>query len=662
MRIRIALVALLALVAVPQFALAQAARTGPTFRIGGTTSPVILPDVAYDSIHDRYLVVSGNGFIEGQLLNGAGAKLAAFPIALGSLAGGYSQTPRVAFSPDLNGGAGGYFVTWHESVGSVAQPRGKMLSTDGAALTGDIVLAPESVAPGTGSHWVMGAAVAYSTVSKEFLVTWMGGYLTSQDIRFTRVNLAGAVLQATVAITGGPDWERDPSVAYNPAQDEFYIVYAGYLDAGGFGYVNGQRIKAGTGALIGGPRTFIQSAATLIPSVEWSSASGQYVVVWYNRSSGAAAFYGITLGGDGAPVSNVRLVSTRYFAYDALDVAYNRGSNDFLLVTHGAGLQDYEDAAVSLNADGSPFDNGFILTNTPDVRAVVAGDGNFNPRVVGTGDRKYLTVTASKFQAIHGQFATSSASGGGGGQPPPPPPPVVSNPKMYLDVPGPNATVQTSFAVAGWAVDLGAQSGTGVATVHVWATPVGGGSPVFLGAANMGVTRPDIANYYGNSGYAGAGFGLSASLPVGTYDITAYAFSTVANAFNNQSSARVTVVPPISNPKMYVDSPAQNQTITQFFTISGWAVDLGAPAGCGVSVLHAWAYPVAGGSPVFVGAVAPNQWRSDVAAFFGQNRFGGSGYILQGSLPPGDYFLVVFAFSTVTGTFNQAAVVRIRVV
>src|SRR4029453_7271842 len=172
-----------------------------------------------------------------------------------------------------------------------------------------------------------------------------------------------------------------------------------------------------------------------------------------NRSSGAAAFYGITLGGDGTPVSTVRVVSTRYFAYDALDVAYNRGSNDFLLVTHGAGAQDYEDAAVSLNADGSPYDNGFILTNTPDVRPVVAGDGNFNPRVIGTGDRKYLTVTSSKFQAIHGQFATSTATGGGGPPPPTPPPPAaVSNPRIYLDVPGPNATVQTSFAVAGWAV------------------------------------------------------------------------------------------------------------------------------------------------------------------------------------------------------------------
>jgi hypothetical protein len=665
MRIRIALVALLAVVAVPQFASAQASRTGPTFRIGGTTNPVILPDVAYDPIHDRYLVVSGNGFIEGQLLDGAGNKLTSFPVALGSLIGGYTQTPRVAFSPDLNGGAGGYLVTWHESVGPIAQVRGKMVSTDGNALTGDIVLAPEAGAPGTGSYWVMGAAVAYSTTSKEFLVTWMGGYQTTQDIRYMRVNLAGQLLQATVAITGGVDWERDPCVTYNPVLDEFYIVYAGYLDAGHFGYVNGQRIKAGTGALVGGPATFIQAAATLIPAVEWNSTTSQYVVAWYNRTSSAAAFYGLTLNSDGTAASSVRVVSSRYVAYDALDVAYNRSSNDFLLVTHGAGLQDYEDAAVSLNGDGSPYDNGFILTNTPDVRPVVAGDGNFNPRVIGTGDRKYLAVTSSKFAAIHGQFATSSASGGAPAPGPVPAPAPISNPKMYLDLPGPNTTVQTSFAVAGWAVDLGTTAGTGIAAIHIWARPVGGGSPIFLGAANMGVMRTDISSYYANWNYAGAGFSLSASLPVGTYDITAYAFSTVAGAFNQTATVRITVVPPISNPKMYVDGPAQNQTVTQFFGVGGWAVDLAASSGCGVSAIHVWAYPVAGGSPVFVGATTaggPGGWRPDVAAYFGDSRFGASGYYLQGTLPPGEYNLVVFAFSTVAGTFNQAAVIRIRVV
>ncbi len=323
-----ALLPLLAALVAPAPAVAQVSRSGPTFMIGGSTSPIMLPDVAHDTLHDRYLVVSGNGFIEGQLLNSAGARISVFPVV--QTPGGYSQNPRVQFSPHVNGGAGGYLVTWHESVGPVAQVRGKILSHDGGALTGDIIIAPEAAAAGTGSNWTMGAAIAYSSVSREFLVAYMGGYQSTQDIRFNRVNIAGTVLQAPAALTAGVEWERDPSVAYNPAQDEFYVVYGGFSDTGGFGYVSGQRIKAGTGAVLGNATMFIQSAATLIPHVEFNTSTGIYNVVWYNRTRTAAAFYGVSVrGSDGAVVSDVRLVSSYYYAYDALDFSYNAASNDF---------------------------------------------------------------------------------------------------------------------------------------------------------------------------------------------------------------------------------------------------------------------------------------------------------------------------------------------
>ena len=326
------------------------------------------------------------------------------------------------------------------------------------------------------------------------------------------MNIAGAVLQFPVAITGGPDWERDPSVAYNPVQNEFYITYGGYLDAGHFGYVNGQRIRAGTGDLVGGPTTFIQSAATMIPHVEYNSARQEYLVAWYNNSGGGAAFYGVSVrGSDGAVIGGVRLISSRYFAYDALDIAYNAGSGDFLLVTHGAGVQDYEDAAIPINADGSPYDNGFILTNTPDVRAVVKGDGNYNPRIVASAATgRYLTVTASKFAAIHGQFATSSASNCGSScPPPPPPPPAPSRPVMSLDVPAHGQSVSGQFAVAGWSLDLSASAGTGVDTVHVWAQSAATGEWIWLGAAGMGVSRPDVGAVYGAQ-FSASGFALLA--------------------------------------------------------------------------------------------------------------------------------------------------------
>lgn len=656
----LALIVVSAAIAAPRVAAAQASRTGPTFAIGGTTSPVILPDVAYDSLHSRYLVVSGNGFIEGHLLDANGARLNRIVVTAGSLAGGYAQTPRAAFSPDLNNGAGGYLVTWHETVGSIAQVRGKLLTADGGALTGDIVIATEATAGGTGSHWVMGAAIAYSTASREFLVTWMGGYFTVQDIRFNRINLSGALLQSPVAITSGVDWERDPSVAYNPAQNEFYITYSGYVDAGGFGYVSGQRIRSGTGELIGGPTRYIQSAATLIPHVEYNVQTGQYLVVWYNRTSGSAAFYGVSVrGSDGAVAGAVRVMSSRYFAYDALDFAYSRDTHDFLLVTHGAGQQEYEDAAVPINPDGTPYDNGFILTNTPDVRAVTAGDGNFNPRVASAANGRHLMVTSSKFAAVHGQFATSGRSSGG--QPPPPPPPPGTQPYISLDVPV-GGNVSSQFAVAGWAVDAGSPSGTGVDAVHVWAFSTANGAATFVGQANLGVSRPDVGALFQSSRFTSSGFGMTGTLPPGTYDINSYARSTLTGQFMAAVTRRITVLAPMSNPQMVIDIPVANQTVTQFFTISGWAVDLGAAVGSGVSGIHVHAFPVSGGASIFVGATTTGIPRPDVGAYFGNARFSPSGYALQANLPPGEYVLVAYGWSDLVRNFNNSAMVRIRVV
>jgi hypothetical protein len=660
---------ILLIAASPAISFAQASRSGPTFALGGGTSPVMLPDVAHDPVNDRYLVVFGNGYIEGHVLNSAGGRISAFVVAEGVRVGGYAQTPRVAWGAGINGGNGGYLVTWHESVGQIAQVRGKILAADGTLLTPDIVIATEAAAPGTGSNWTMGAAVAYSTASQEFLVTWMGGYLTTQDIRFNRVSIGGQVLQPTAAITAGVDWERDPSVAYNPAQNEFYIAYAGYLDAGGFGYVNGQRIQAGTGAALGGPAMFIQTAATLIPSVEYNPATGQYLVSWYNRTSGSAAFYGISVNAaTGAAVGAVRLMSSYYHAYDALDVAYSAATGGFLLVTHGAGSQNWEDAAVPIRADGTPIDNGFILTQTTDVRPLrsnpSSSEGNFNPRVAAGRGGRYLAATASNFAAIHGQFASSSASDPGPG-PGPGPTPTQPDTRMSLDIPVTGSSAMGRVTVAGWAIDLNSSAGSGVDAVHVHAFRVGGGTPIFLGAASV-MPRADVGSAYG-SRFTNGGFTLSAPLPPGTYDVAAYAHSTVTGTFTAVRAARVTVLAAAGNPFMWVDTPTHEQAVGKWpttFDLAGWAIDRSSGSGSGIDGVHLWAYPVAGGSPFWLGECALGIPRPDVAAAFGP-QFLNSGFHravgIPSSVPSGAYDIVVWAHSSVAGSFTNWHVVRVVV-
>jgi hypothetical protein len=115
-------------------------------------------------------------------------------------------------------------------------------------------------------------------------------------------------------------------------------------------------------------------------------------------------------------------------------------------------------------------------------------------------------------------------------------------PQVVIDVPtaGQAETAQP-FMLAGWAADLDAEEGTGIGAVHVWAYPVSGGAPVFVGAADIGGRRPDVAAVHGSQ-FLGASYGLIVnSLAPGTYDLGVFAYSTVTSGFVPGKSVRVTI-------------------------------------------------------------------------------------------------------------------------
>lgn len=112
-------------------------------------------------------------------------------------------------------------------------------------------------------------------------------------------------------------------------------------------------------------------------------------------------------------------------------------------------------------------------------------------------------------------------------------------------------------------------------------------------------------------------------------------------------------------PLVVIDTPSPTAEVTQPFGVAGWAIDLDSGTGTGIDAVHVWAYPVAGGAPIFVGAASYGIARPDVAAVFG-DRFAASGYGLTvDGLAPGTYDLAVFAWSEVTGDFVRARVVRV---
>ena len=71
-------------------------------------------------------------------------------------------------------------------------------------------------------------------------------------------------------------------------------------------------------------------------------------------------------------------------------------------------------------------------------------------------------------------------------------------PQVVIDIPTSQQDVGQPFVLAGWAADLRATEGTGIATLHAWAYPLAGGAPVFLGVTAYGGTRPDVAAVHGD--------------------------------------------------------------------------------------------------------------------------------------------------------------------
>jgi hypothetical protein len=205
-------------------------------------------------------------------------------------------------------------------------------------------------------------------------------------------------------------------------------------------------------------------------------------------------------------------------------------------------------------------------------------------------------------------------------------------------------------------------------------------------SATAGVAGEAIARHY--TGYMRVGANLG-PLPIGShldnaagvftwtpgvgfihdYDLVFVRWS--EGRVVDRAEIRVTLLPRGTNrvgPQVTIDAPAPDSVVESRFLIGGWALDAGADVGTGVDSLHVWAYPVCAssgvgscGEPVFLGATAYGGTRPDVGAVFGE-RFTNSGYgLIVDGLPPGTYDLAVFAWSSASGRFAPARIVRVTV-
>jgi subtilisin family serine protease len=117
----------------------------------------------------------------------------------------------------------------------------------------------------------------------------------------------------------------------------------------------------------------------------------------------------------------------------------------------------------------------------------------------------------------------------------------------------------------------------------------------------------------------------------------------------------------LTTPLLTVDNPGAGSTKTLPFPVNGWAIDRNALTGTGIDQVHVYAFPAGGGGPIAIGVATYGASRPDVGAAFGSQFINSGWSITANGLPNGNYTIVAYGHSTVTGTFNVQGSVAITV-
>jgi len=244
----------------------------------------------------------------------------------------------------------------------------------------------------------------------------------------------------------------------------------------------------------------------------------------------------------------------------------------------------------------------------------------------------------------------------------------TSKPFIDMDTPRANQVVTSAFEVGGWALDQAAASGTGVDAIQFYIFPNAGADPgVFIGAGKVGISRPDVAAIFGSQ-FINSGFHYTITgMSPGQFVLGVYAHSTVTNSFSIVKTVPFSVN---ATALMGIDVPRPEEVIAaSSFGVSGWSMDRNveaqSPTGTGVDIIHVYAFrnPGSGEPAIFLGVATMGTFRPDVAALYGQ-RYKNAGWDLVVDrnylgLGPGVYNIVPVAHSTVTGTFNNLAIIQV---
>jgi hypothetical protein len=402
---------------------------GQASRVGETQFPmqgfVRFPTVAYEETNDVYLVGYGLGSASLRFVSAAGTPLGA--PAQANTSGLQVLGTRVVCAPAPLP----CLFVWMEEPDRIV---GRLVKY-GTGGTVSFVAAPFEIYRGGMKFSGSAPAVAYSSASGgEFLVVWTDWPLT---LNARRVSVAGAPVGAVIPIGSASRLNYDPAATYNSATNEYVVVYEA---EGSWSEITAQRIKPGTGALLGSAALYSGTSENY-PQIAYNPESNEYLV-----SSWDGTFpwfvHGRRVRPDLTPVSGVLTLATQAGG-QGLGLAYNTNTNTYLGV-HQHPLTD-QIFGMTISSAGVPSSQFLVMTvtaQTPEPQAAAS-----------TRTGRWLSVASAGFKAA----ATQLMQGSEGASAPPPAVPV-----------SPTGSINTATPTYTW------RAAAGATFYYLWVTDSNG--------------------------------------------------------------------------------------------------------------------------------------------------------------------------------------------
>jgi hypothetical protein len=217
-------------------------------------------------------------------------------------------------------------------------------------------------------------AVAGAWGADEYLVTWTdNGYQVSPDILGRVVDTFGNFVAPQVAIARGRKGQESPTLAYNSARNEYLVVWMDFRNGSDY-QIWGRRVS-GTGVLVGSEIAIGNAATSILyglPAVAYNPAANEYLVVWHEAPSQTIGYevYARRVGATGSLPAPPFVVSRDSGSRNegTPRVAYNPRTNEFLV-----GWNAYDDMSTLLfrvwgqrvSATGTLSGSGFLMSTSP---------------------------------------------------------------------------------------------------------------------------------------------------------------------------------------------------------------------------------------------------------------------------------------------------------